>query len=163
MSDTVPAGETIAERVECSATKEPAIRVLIMALMALAFGAWSYYGAYVSQEYVDNPSSMMFNKVCSWLLPPVGLILLVRVVWMLRRKFLADGEGLGWAGKDKVPWQNVTRLVVKGKELFDVHYVTDGQEGILHLDSWKMTNFVPLVKLIESKTPGIKTEIEKRK
>lgn len=165
MNDTVPAAETIAERVECSATKEPAIRVLLMAVMALAFGAYCYYDAYVNQKYIQqaSESSMMFNKVCSWVLPPIGLFLLGRVVWMLRRKFVADNEGLGWVGQDKVAWSSVKALVVKGKELFDVHYSADGQDGVLHLDSWKMKNFVPLVKLIESKTPGIKTEVVKQK
>lgn len=160
MNESTQSERPMQDRVECVATKEPSVRVFVVAVLCIAFGLWNANDAFVNPKY--SGVNHAFNVVAGVALPPLGLILLGYGVRMLRRRVVADAEGLGWVGKEKIAWGQITRLVVRGKELFDVHYEKDGASSVLKLDAWKMRNFAELVKLIESKTPGVPTETVKK-
>ena len=144
-------------RVECPATKDPAVRVFIMAAMALAFGLWCAYDAYVLDKYpygeaVNEMASWAFNHFLPVVLVPVGLILLVKGVLMLRRVLVADAEGIGYVGKSKIAWGEVTEL--DASDLADKKILRlSGTDRTLVLDSWKLQNFPQLVAVVEAHVP----------
>lgn len=144
--------------VVCPATKDPSVRLFIVAGFAIFFGLYCDHDAFVLKKYSTDSSNYVFNATMGIVLPPLGLIPLVYGILMMRRRFVADNEGLGYLGKRKVRWDQLTRMVPRGKGLLDVHYTVDGEEDLFKLDSWKIQNFAELVNFIEAKTPEVPRE-----
>jgi len=143
------------ERVECGAGLERIIRWLVVVGLCLGFGIYSIWELYTGEQTVEkSASNYWFTVACAVILTPLGLVLLGIVGFMARRRLVADAEGLGYVGAEKVGWDQVTKLVARGKGLMDVHYTDEGEEDVLELDSYKLKGFDRLVQFIESKTEG---------
>jgi hypothetical protein len=149
-------------RVECPATKDPAVRLFIVAAMFLGFGIWCAMDAYVAGKYPyaawnDDVNQFMgwaFNHFAPILLIPVGLVALVWAIVFLRRVLVADEQGIGYKGKPKVAWSDITGLDVSDlpdKKILRIHHTESGKP--LVLDAWKLQNFREIVAFIEDHTP----------
>lgn len=155
MSD--PPASAPNDRVECPASKDPAVRLFILAGMMLVFGLWCFWDAFVGGKYpypddgnINQVMKHYFNHGGGIILPLGGLIPLVWGILALRRRLVADAEGIGYVGKDRVAWQSVTRLdatLLQEKGILKLHH---GAGRPLALDSWKLQNFKALVAFIES-------------
>jgi len=149
------------ERLEARSTKDPAVRLFIFAAMLLGFGIWLFIDGHVLKKYPYQPFSESINAWSKWalnylgpfLLVPAGLVVLIRAVAFLRRKLVADKEGIGYAGKEKIPWEQITELdasLLKSKGVLHVHW---GKDRKLTLDSWKLEGFRDLVAFVEEHVP----------
>lgn len=152
MSDTV-------ERVRCPAAKDPAVRLFIGAAMGIGFAV------YCAMDTEPRPSDWSFeniNRVVSYVLHVAGPWVfgipgLVAGLWgivFLRRTLVADESGIGYAGKEQVPWSDVTALDASDLKNKGVLYLEYGQDGLLTLDAWKLQNFKPLVAFVEQHVPA---------
>lgn len=149
-----------ANRVECPAAKDPAVRLFIGAAMALAFGLWMVYDAYILDKYpypdpweLNAYSKHLFNHYLPFAFIPLGLVLVVWGIVALRRVLVAASDGIGYRGKTRHPWTEITsvdasRLATKG--ILVLHF-TGGAR--LVLDSWKLANFRDLVAFVEAHLP----------
>lgn len=146
------------DRVECPAVFN--VRIFIIAAVLTGFGLYCAWDAFLAKDDQGNPKysreedpgKYYFNVYGAGLVP-IGVVVAVWGVWMHRRKLIADSDGIGYVGKPKIAWDQVQRLVTRGKGLLDVHYSRDGNPGLLKLDSFKLQNFRDLVAMIETKTP----------
>lgn len=157
MNDQTPA-EAAPSKVECPATTEPSIRFFIIAAMCIGFGAWCFYEAYVvgdgGKDYGNDIFNKYFNHVSGIALPILGLVPLIWGIIMLRRRLLADEEGIGYVGKEKIPWSAARSLdtgKLADKGILYLHYDAGGGERMMTLDSYKLANFRNLVGLVERK------------
>ena len=104
-------------RVECTAARDPAVRLFILALMMLMFAAWCYVEAYVQKKYpypdpwnINAYANYALNHYGPFVFGPPGLVVLVHAIVFLRRRLIADEEGIGYAGKGKLRWDRVDCL-----------------------------------------------------
>lgn len=150
-------------RVECPAARDPAVRCFIGAAILIAGGLWCFVDGYVrglpkETETINDKATWYLNHVGGIVLPLAGLVPLAFGVVALRRKLVADEEGIGYVGKEKVAWTAVrsldtTKLADKG--ILKLKYDSGGRDKTLVLDSWKLRNFRELVLLVEKSTaPG---------
>lgn len=149
------------EKVECRSTKDPAIRLFIVAIMFLGFGLWCFFEAHILGKYPYAPlSAENINKWFSWMLNywgpfvfiPAGVAFLIFGILFVRRRLVADADGIGYIGKMRLQWCDVSQLDIK--RLKSKGIITLNHEGgKLVLDSYKLTNFKNLLKLIEQKIP----------
>ena len=167
MTDEPNSQETPAS-VECPAAKDPAVRLFILAAMMIGFGAYCFIDHYVRHMYQYpvpyklNPYlTYLFNHYGPFVLIPLGLLAVLWGVLFLRRRLVADEEGIGYAGRQKISWSAVKSLdsaKLESKGILSITYDTGAGERTLVLDSWKLQNFRELVRLVESKltpdTPG---------
>ena len=147
--------------IECSATKDPSVRMFIFAAMAGGLGIYCFIDHYIKGEYkypvpydLNDYLTHVFNRYGPMLLIPLGLVVLIMGVAALRRKLVADQEGIGYVGKVKIPWSAIGSLDTAKfakKGVLGLNYELEGTPGKLVLDSWKLTNFRELVALVESK------------
>ena len=156
--------KTAANRVECPAARDPYLRMLILGVVMLGWGLWSGYDAYLAVDKQGQPKLSMktdemrflFNAVMFYVLPPAGVVALVWAGRIRRRRLVADEEGLGYVGGEKIAWNCIRRLVPRGKGLLHVHYEgADGSPRRLKLDSWMLKGFNELVAFIEAKSPDV--------
>jgi hypothetical protein len=149
--------ETKPDRVECPAAMDPAVRLFIVAAMLLGFAAWCYvekekYPAPAAWDWshVNEAGNYVLNNFGPYVFGPVGLVFLAWGVVFLRRRLIADQEGIGYVGQRKVPWDRITKLdagMLKNKGILSVHC---SEQDKLVLDSWKLKNFRDLVAFVES-------------
>jgi hypothetical protein len=128
--------------------------------MLLAFGVYCFLDAFIWDKYpkpVDGNLSDLagyyFNHGGGIILPLAGLVPLGMAIAFLRRRLVADAEGIGYAGRAKVRWDSVTRLdatELQNKGMLHLHH---GAAKPMALDSWKLTNFKALVAFIEQHVP----------
>jgi hypothetical protein len=171
MSEQTPARPAASDHVECPAAMDPCVRMFIVALLMLAYGLYCAYDLFVATgaeggpkySMEKNASIYLYNVACL-ILVPIGAVCLAWGVVMVGRKLLADQEGIGFVGQEKVAWQRIYRIVTRGKGLLDLYYKDqEGQDdGVIRLDSWKLKNFAELVALVESKTPQAPVETARR-
>ncbi len=157
-SETAP--ESKLERVESKATKDPAVRLFILAAMLLGFGVYCLVDdirgefQYVAfSESINGWCRWAFNHYGPYVLIPPGVVVLIRGILFLRRKLVADSEGIGYDGKEKIPWDQVTELdatELQSKKVLRVYY---GEGKKLVLDSWKLQDFRDLVAVVEQNIP----------
>ncbi len=148
------------DRVVCPATKGPIERFFIVAAMALAFGLWTGYDAYVLGKYpYPNPYNInefgkhVFNHYGPVVFIPLALVLVAWGVWAMRRVLVADGEGVGYEGGARLSWtgiQAVDASRLKDKGILVLRF-QGGRK--LVLDSWKLRNFKDLVAFVEAHLP----------
>ena len=157
MSETASSPQT--DRVECPPTREPAVRLFIFAGMLLAFGGWCFVDAFYRNSYpypkpidkdqLNLKAKYYFNHGGGIVLPIAGLVPLAMGIAFLRRKLVADGEGVGYQGQTKVRWDSVTRLDASQLQEKGMLHLHHGAGKPLTLDSWKLTNFKALVAFVE--------------
>lgn len=148
------------QRVRCPAARDPAVRLFILAAMLIGFGAWCFLEGVVWGKYPYRPigedinawAKYVLNVYGGFVLIPLGLVAAIWGIAFLRRTLVADEEGIGYEGKQRIPWAQVTRLDasrLKDKGLLELHH----DDGTLTLDSWKLQNFQELVRLVEARVP----------
>ncbi len=157
-------------RVECRAAKDPAVRRFIFAAILLGFGIYCSVDAYILKKYphpkggssdVNAYLTYLLNHYGPFLFVPAGLALVVSAVVFLRRKLVADEEGIGYVGKERIPWTAVRSLdtaKLRDKGILGLRYDAGGEEKTMVLDSWKLQNFRELVTLVEKKAPAAETQ-----
>lgn len=155
MSEQAKEAQT-GEKLVCPANPEPAVKKFIMAGLLLA---WALYCAYDLYWHANplKPGDEHYEFTYYTMLPafPLAVVPLVWGILQLRRKLVADGEGLGFSQGNKVRWDSITRLEPLGKGQLEVHYTQDGRDGTLKLDSYFIKNFNELVRMIEAKRPDV--------
>ncbi len=153
--------QEIPTSVECRATKDPAVRLFILAAMMIGIGVWCLldmhkYPYKSISEDLNGFFTHVFNHYSPIVLLPLGLLAGLKAVMGLRRRLVADGEGIGYVGRQKISWSAVKSLdsaKLASKGILDVTYDTGAGERTLVLDSWRLQNFRDLVRLVESKLP----------
>jgi hypothetical protein len=150
------------QQVTCPAAKDPAVRLFIVSGMTLAGALWCIWDAYILGHYPYAPIHEDINKFAGWafnhFLPVILLpVAIVTGVWgyvFLKRVLVANQEGIGYQGKTRYTWDDVTKL--DASELAEkkiLRLQVKGREKPLVLDAWKLENFVDLVALVEEKVP----------
>ena len=162
MTDQMQSAES-PTKAECPATKEPAVRLFIVAGILIGFGVYCFVDVHILDKYpwkegggFSDVFTYWFNHAGVFVFTLLGLIPLYLAVVSLRRKLAADDEGIGYVGKEKIPWSAVRSLdaaKLADKGILRLHYDAGGGEKILTLDSWKLQNFRSLVQLVEKKVP----------
>jgi len=155
MSDT--SNHQAAQRVECPAAKDPAVRLFIVAAMLVGFGVWCALDrkpvSYWTNGDINKKANYLLNNWGPVLFLPGGLVALVGAISSLRRRLVADEEGIGYAGGKRTRWSDLRRMdaaLLEAKGILDL-YDADGRR--LRLDSWKLTNFKALVAFVEDHLP----------
>lgn len=148
-------------RVECPAAKDPAVRSFIISGILIAFGVWCFVEAYVMNKYplgegFNQKLNYYFNHIGGIAFPLVGLFPLVYGVVFLRRRLVADEAGIGYQGRETIPWPSVKTLDTRQarKGIIKLIYEVGGARKVLVLDSMKLQNFRDLALLVEKKTTG---------
>jgi hypothetical protein len=149
------------QRVEARATRDPTVRLFIVSGMLLVFGLWCVYEVHIVGKHEHKPFSEDINAWSSWLLNycgpfvfiPAGLVMVIWGMLYLRRRLVADDAGIGYLGKNKIAWDDVTEVDAKKLKSKGVLYLHHGKNSTLKLDSWKLTDFRDLVALVEQKVP----------
>lgn len=156
--------QAASNRVECRTSRDPYIRLFILGIVMLVWAGFSAYDAVWKldaqgeQKYSPkhNPAGFLFNAGMAVVLPPLAVIALIWANRIRRRRLVADDEGLGYLGKQKIAWNRIKRLVPRGKGLLDVYYEDgNGAQQRLKLDSWMLKGFNELVSFIEAKAPDV--------
>ena len=147
-------------QVTCTAAKDTAVRLFIGAAMALGAGIYCLYDDIIGkypykpfEEDINDWATWAFNHYGPYVFIPMGLILAAFAVRSLTRRLTADEEGIGYAGKAKIPWSEITALdasVLQAKQILTLHH---GQDKKLTLDGYKLKNFRDLVAFIEARVP----------
>ncbi len=148
--------------VTCPASKDPAVRTFIMAAMFLGFGIYCWVDAASGKfdrpeagadNYLNDYLAYALNHWTPWLAIPAGILGIFLGLRALRRVLQADADGMGYKGKDKLPWDKITALDasrLKSKGILEVKY--EGGEKVV-LDSWKLQNFREIVGFVEAHSP----------
>ncbi|MFW6133717.1 MAG: hypothetical protein ACOC8F_07450 [Planctomycetota bacterium] len=163
---SIPAGSETPQSVTCPAAKDPAVRLFILAGMLIGFGIWCWTDLHnfpqpkVSfSEDVNGWAAYLFNHVGAYVLTPLGIIPLVWGFIFLRRRLVADGEGIGYVGREKLRWDEID-AVDAGKLQDKGILILRAGDRKLVLDSWKLRNFKALVDLVEQHTPAGATKAQ---
>ena len=87
----------------------------------------------------------------------LGVLLVIVGIRMLRRVLVADSAGIGYLGKDKLPWDQIDKLDAsqfKNKGILILLAGEGARTRRLKLDSWKLKNFRDLVAFVEAHVPS---------
>ena len=162
MTDQTPS-QSPAASVECPAAKDPAVRLFILAAMLIGSGIYCFVDHYVRGKYpyLDSPTlneraGYLFNHYGPFVLIPPGLLFLVWGIVALRRRLVADEQGIGYVGKPKIPWSAITTVdssKLADKDILIIGHTLEERPAVLKLKGWKLKNFRDMVALIESKAP----------
>lgn len=153
------------QRVECPATRDPAVRLFIAAGILLGFGIWCLTDLRAVPEawdlrHINDVGGYLLNNWGPFLFFPAGLLLLGWGIVFLHRVLVADDEGIGYRGKRKIAWDQVKRLdasELQSKRILTLEYGNDEQ---MKLDAWKLQNFRDLVSVVERNVPDQKQTTE---
>lgn len=145
-----------ATQVICPAAKDLVIRPLILAVGLIAFGIWC---ATDQQEYVAFDTDM--NSWLSWamnfygqfIFTALGLIPLYFAFRAYRRRLIADADGVGFEGKEKIAWSSVTGLDAGELKSKQILHLLHGQGRRYTLDGFNLQNFAALVAFVEQRVP----------
>ena len=152
------------EVVECPLATEPLVRSGLIIALVLGYGLYSIYELAVGKyDRATQATYWYFTVACAVLLTPAGLVVVGLLIRRLRRRLVADSEGIGYVGREKIGWADVTKLVIGGKGLVDLHYQADGQEEVLTLDSYYLKHYDALMAIVDARTEGKPVEDVKKK
>lgn len=149
-------------RVECPAVKgydNPAVRWMIIGIVAFGLGVYCLIDAFIVRKYpypepfeVNQFARWAFNIFGTFFFIPAGILAVTWTWKLLKQVLVADQEGIGYAGREQIPWGDITELdgsrVEKG-----LLVLKSGEDEKLVLDSWKLKNFRDLVAIIEQHVP----------
>lgn len=148
-----------ADRIECKPTKDPIVRLFILAGILIGFGVYCYL---TRTEPTGKPITEDLNGWLSWamgeyfpyaLIPP-GLVVAVLGLRAAKKRLVVDAEGIGYVGGEKIAWSAVTTVdaaKLQAKGLLYIHY---GQGRKLCLCDWKLTDFKPMVAFLQAHLPA---------
>jgi hypothetical protein len=165
--------EQTAQEVTCTIGSDVVVRAFIMAGIFLAIGLWCAYEINLTPNYPkpDVPFSMdVINEYSSWLANfggqivflAVGLFLLVRAIRTRSSRLRADANGIGYAGKATIAWNDVTRIDasrLKSKGYLDI-YVGDVKFPV---DTWRWEQSKTLLAIMEASVSADKMQIKSDK
>ncbi len=150
-------------QVECRATKDTAVRLFIIAAMLIGMGVYCFIDAYVRDKYpppeawdmehINEAAGYALNHFGPYLFLPVGLILIVFAIRSVTRRLIADEDGIGYAGKARIPWSQITSLDASVLQSKQILYVRHGRDKKLTLDGYKLSGFRDLVAFAEARVP----------
>jgi len=157
----IPDSES-SDRVECPAVTDPAVKSFIIAAMLLGLGIYCFIDGHIRDEYPYKPLSQDVNVWLKWafnyygpfVLIPLGLVALIWGIVALRRKLVADANGIGYLRGEQIAWDRVEKLDVSLLESKGVLKLHHGLEKPLVLDSWRLRNFKALVAFVEGHVPA---------
>ncbi len=161
MNDTTE-GSTVS-RVVCPAVLDLAIRPLVLAVALVAFGIWC-----AMDQQPHKPLSEDMNAWLTWAMnfygqfgfPALGLIPLYFGIRALRRKMIADEQGVGFEGKEKIAWSSVTGLdagELQSKQILVLLH-GDGQRYTIDGFDLRKDSFRQLVDFVEAHVPQTEPE-----
>jgi len=152
---------TAPDRIECPAARDASVKMFIFAAMMIGFAAYTIYDHYILGNYAKpdpyelNPYlKYLFNHYVPFVLIPPGLVALVYGIVLLRRKLVADAEGIGYAGKDRIAWSDVTKIDATVLARKRILYLYHGQDGKTTLDEYYLQNFRDLVAFLDRHVPA---------
>ncbi len=147
---------TATTSVTCPAAKDPSIKTFIMAAMFLGFGIWCWMDAanYPPPKAwdlanINEAAGYAFNHWTPFITLPLGALFAFLGFRAIRRVLIADADGIGYQGSDKLPWDQITAMdasKLKGKGILTLEYKSGAK---LVLDSWKLQNFRDMVGFVE--------------
>jgi hypothetical protein len=146
-------------RVECPASNDPGIRMFIVAAMFIGFAIWCFLDPNKAipkdwdMAHANDVARYVTNAVMPFVLAPIGLLLIIWGMVYMSRKLIADDDGIGYARKQKIRWQEFKAMdasKLKKGLLYLYHGPNDKK---LTLDSWKLKNYKPLIEFVESHLP----------
>jgi hypothetical protein len=155
---------TAGRKVECKAALDPILRYhIIPGVMLLGFGIYCLVDATILAKYPYTPLSEDLNAWSTWALnfygqfifTTAGIIVLLWGLLKWRRVLVADDNGIGYAGKEKLPWSEIEKLDAGQLKSKGILYL-DHPDGTLTLDNWKLKNFRELVAVVERNVPDEK-------
>jgi hypothetical protein len=153
------ASPTQSEKVVAPPSRDPTVRYTIIAIALVGVGAWCAHDIFILGKHpygtdINTFSNWAFNWGGMILGPLAGIAALIYIKLVLRRQAVADAQGVGFAGKERIAWDRIHRIdaqKLRDKGILDLYY---DQGRKLSLDSWKLTNFKPLVAYIEAHLPA---------
>ena len=148
--------ETQPNQVLCPASRDVAVRTFIIGGALIAFGLWC-----MADQRPYKPLSEDINAWGSWatnfygavICPIVGVAAVICGIRSMRRKLIADPQGIGYAGKQQIAWSSATGLDVSKFKDKQILYLLHGQDQRLKLDGYKLRNFKELVAFVEARVP----------
>jgi hypothetical protein len=146
-------------RVECPAANDPGVRMFIVAAMCIGFAVWYYLDSnkavpkHWDWEHVSEVAGYVTNAIMPYVLAPIGLLMIIWGIVYMGRKLIADDEGIGYDGKQKIRWNEFKKMDAAKlkKGLLYLYYGPD--EKKLTLDSWKLKNYKQLIEFVEAHLP----------
>jgi len=150
------------EIARCKTATDPAVRMFIGTLMLLGFAVYCFVDAVPppdswSMDQINPATEYVLHIAGPWTFGIPGLILAAWAVLFMKKVLVADSEGIGYQGKQRIAWSAVTRLDAKdlqSKGILVLHFKSDDEAGgKLVLDSWKLRNFRDLVAVVEKNVP----------
>lgn len=142
----------------CLATKDTAIRLFIAAAMFIGFGIYCYTDwdnpDYAKPEvwdmkHINDIGGYLLTHYGPFVLIPPGLVLIILGILSLRRKLAADDEGIGYLGKDKLAWSEITALDASDLKSKQILRLSSKKGKTLVLDGYKLQNFKALVAMVD--------------
>jgi hypothetical protein len=152
--------------VQCAASRDRTVRQCIAAALLAAFGIWclmdrrsgryDYPAVPFSTDTINTYAGWAFNFFGSFLFPLAGVTMLLRAAICLRKRVVADEEGIGYAGKGKLNWTDIIELDARRLADKGILHLRYGQGNKLTLDSWKLDKhtFRDLVAFVERHVPS---------
>ena len=148
-----------ADRIECKPTKDPVVRLFILAAMFIGFAAYCYLTRVTKPtktitEDLNGYMSWAMGEYFPYILTPPGVLVAILAFRASKKRLVADAQGIGYVGGQTIAWSAITavdaaRLQAKG--LLYIHY---GQGKKLCLCDWKLTDFKPMVAFLEAHLPA---------
>lgn len=168
MNDSASA--STADRVECRASKDPAVRLFIGAAALVAVGIYCVYDGFIAtverdgvigpkypppeawdMQHINEAAGYALNHFGPFVFIPVGILLAVLAIRTLKRFVVADVEGIVVNGKPKVAWREFTGIDASLLEKKGVLTLKrDNADGV-KLDRYQYRDFRKLVAFIEDR------------
>lgn len=155
MNDTTQPAED--QSVQCPPTRDPAVRYLIFAVMAIGLAIWCFLDrrdapAKWDLEHINEISNYLFNNWGPVVFAPLGLIAVFAAIRQLTRTLVADQDGITY-GHEQIAWEDVRAIDAAKLQSKGILYLRCEGGRAIKLDSYNMKNFKALVALIEKKLP----------
>jgi len=146
-----------ATQVTCPPAWDLLLRPAILAVALLSFGVWCMTDQRPAEtfsiENINPWGSWAMNFYGQFLFTALGLTAAFFTVRILRRKLIADSQGVGFVGKDKVLWSDVTGLDASELKEKQILYLLRGSGEKYALDGFNLRNFRDLVAFVEAHVP----------
>ena len=156
MSQTPEPSPAPPTRVECLATREPAVRRTILAVLFLGMGLWCYSdrARYPSPDWgnINQVVGYVMNNWLPYALVPGGVLMFAWMLVQFRKRLVADEGGIGYAGKPRLAWDRIDSLDAGRLESKGIVVLHAGDEQLV-LDSYHLTNFRDLMALVDRHVP----------
>ena len=155
MTDT--SGQTTPDRLECMPTKDPIVRLFILAAMLIGFGLYCYM---TRTPY--KPAGEDLNAFLSWVMGeygpfvciPPGVLVAMAAFLAARKRLVLDARGIGYAGQEQIAWAAITAVDASRLQAKGLLFIHHAQGKTLRLCDWKLTDFKPMVAFLEAHLPA---------